>query len=69
MTVPSPHSVSVTPEPTEAELAAILAAYTALWPSPAVADSAIPVSRRWKFQGRWWVEAQGQRGSRASWQS
>ena len=46
-------SIEVTPEPTEEELAAILAAYEALWPKPreAGAGEGLP---RWRFSGRWW---------------
>ena len=46
--------MQVTPEPTDEEMAAILAAYEALWPRPAVAD-ADTGAPRWRFAGRWWV--------------
>jgi hypothetical protein len=48
----------VTPEPTDEELAAIMAAYEALWPRPAIAapraDRGAPP--RWRFSGRWWAK-------------
>jgi hypothetical protein len=42
--------------PTDEELAAILAAYEALWPKPVMADvGAAPAEPpRWRFSGRWW---------------
>jgi hypothetical protein len=45
--------IEVTPEPSDEELAAILAAYEALWPRPdaATGPGATP---RWRFAGRWW---------------
>ena len=46
--------VSVTPEPTDEEMAAILAAYEALWPRPVSAEAA-DEAPRWRFAGRWWV--------------
>jgi len=49
----SPVSVSVSPEPTDDELAAILTAYQALWPAP-VETAPRPTSLRWKFSGRPW---------------
>lgn len=47
-----PGPITVTPHPSEEELAAILAAYDALWPQiePAGVDG-LP---RWRFAGRWW---------------
>ena len=46
-------SIEVTPEPTNDELAAILAAYEALWPETdaGVTPDDLP---RWRFSGRWW---------------
>ncbi|MDW3220568.1 MAG: hypothetical protein R8F63_18325 [Acidimicrobiales bacterium] len=46
-------AVSVSPAPSEEEMAAILAAYEALWPRPsgATEPDALP---RWRFAGRWW---------------
>lgn len=46
--------IQITPQPTEAEVAAILAAHEALWPHPAINEpTALPTSR-WRFSGRWW---------------
>lgn len=46
--------VTVTPEPTGDELAAIISAHSQLWPV------AIEVGQRsdtrWKFSGRWWLD-------------
>ena len=47
-------AVEVTPTPTEDELAAILAAYEALWPQTENGDSPEP-SPRWRFAGRSWT--------------
>jgi len=47
----------ITPNPTDEEAAAIVAAIDALWPRPvAVADRADRASQsaRWRFSGRWW---------------
>jgi hypothetical protein len=43
-------------DPSDEELAAILAAYEALWPKPvlAVDDPADAEVPRWRFSGRWW---------------
>ncbi len=44
----------VTPEPSDEELTAILAAYEQLWPEPAEAQP--PASApRWRYAGRWWT--------------
>ncbi len=49
-----PVGVRVTPEPTDGELAAILAAYDELW--PATSEVATPGEPpRWRFSGRWWA--------------
>jgi hypothetical protein len=44
--------------PTDEELAAILAAYEALWPKPALVDGGRPEAEtpRWRFSGRWWTK-------------
>ena len=47
--------IQITPQPTDAEVAAILAAYEALWPRPVVAEPSAPASSRWRFSGRWWI--------------
>jgi len=47
--------VGVTPEPTDEEAAAIMAATEALWPRPAVlVDEGRTRSTAWRFSGRWW---------------
>jgi len=46
---------SITPDPTDEEAAAIVAAIEGAWPragTPAVA--AVPP--RWRFSGRWWTK-------------
>ncbi len=45
----------INPQPTPAEVAAIMAAVDALWPRP-VADVAeeLATSPVWRFSGRWW---------------
>ncbi len=49
----------ITPNPTDEEAAAIVAAVDALWPRPTttsagdVADDAARATR-WRFSGRWW---------------
>jgi hypothetical protein len=41
-------------EPTDEELAAIVAAIEVTWPRPAVVPAAeLP---RWRFSGRWWTK-------------
>jgi hypothetical protein len=47
--------MSVRPEPTDEEAAAIMAATEALWPRPAVlVDEKPRRSTAWRFSGRWW---------------
>jgi hypothetical protein len=41
--------------PTEAEVAAILAAVEALWPRPPAPDEASRQPHPWRFSGRWWA--------------
>ena len=45
----------VTPEPTDEEAAAIVAAVELAWPRPVVTE---PQQRppRWRFSGRWWSQ-------------
>lgn len=63
MRLPEPVSIVVSPEPTEDELAAILAAYQELWPAPP--DPATRLhSAAWRFAGRWWTDAPMRRGFR-----
>lgn len=59
-----PVQMSVSPEPTDEELAAIIAAYREAWPQPAPASAPTPVSTRWKFSGRWWSEMPARLGRR-----
>ena len=47
--------IQFTPQPTDEEVAAILAAYEALWPRPAVFQPESAVAPRWRFSGRWWT--------------
>ena len=48
---------SISPAPTEEEAAAITAAITMMWPSPAAPGSDAPAAdaNRWRFSGRWWA--------------
>ncbi|MGI9614955.1 MAG: hypothetical protein ACR2QO_18740 [Acidimicrobiales bacterium] len=60
----------ITPNPTDEEAAAIVAAVEMLWPRPAgVDDGAERASRSagWRFSGRWWnrsTPAAARRGRR-----
>ena len=46
---------TISPAPTEAEAAAILASIEALWPRPAaVAPTEPEGTLAWRFSGRWW---------------
>ncbi len=47
--------VVVSPEPTDAELAAIMSAYEALWPKPVTVVERTADSNRWRFSGRRWL--------------
>lgn len=64
MAAADPTKISVSPEPTDDELAAIVAAYRELWPEPSEATAPAPVSTRWKFSGRWWANTPARRGRR-----
>lgn len=46
----------ITPTPTRAEVAAIVAAVDALWPRPGAAapEEELASSPVWRFSGRWW---------------
>lgn len=45
----------VSPTPTDAEVAAIMAGVEALWPKPAIiADTTPARTTAWRFSGRWW---------------
>ena len=43
-------------DPTEEEVAAIVAAVEAAWPRPVVASPAPVEPDRWRFSGRWWAK-------------
>ena len=47
---------SISPAPTDEEVAAIVAATEALWPRPVVIGAAPDAVRAgvWRFSGRWW---------------
>jgi hypothetical protein len=49
-------STEISPDPTEEEAVAIVAAVEALWPRPVVmADTDNPHrTPTWRFSGRWW---------------
>ncbi len=47
--------IEVSPAPSDAEMAAILAAYNELWPRPVVATDDAEQSPKWRFSGRWWT--------------
>jgi hypothetical protein len=54
---PTPASiVSISPSPTDEEVAAIAAAVEVLWPKPFVYVPIADAARRptWRFSGRWW---------------
>ena len=46
--------MEVSPAPSDAEMAAILAAYNELWPRPIVATEDEARTPNWRFSGRWW---------------
>ena len=52
--MPNSEPISITPTPTDAEAAAIVAAVTVAWPSVEEPDDRAPVAPRWRFSGRWW---------------
>ena len=45
--------MDVSPEPTDEEAAAIVAAVEVAWPRAGAAAEA-PAPPRWRFAGRWW---------------
>ncbi|MCC6434908.1 MAG: hypothetical protein IT196_07770 [Acidimicrobiales bacterium] len=48
--------LQITPTPDDEEVAAIMAAYEALWPKPVVLGGGAggaPEGSRWRFSGRW----------------
>ena len=50
------HRIQVRPTPTDDELAAIVAAYEALWPADSELVEAPRPDPVWRFSGRWWVQ-------------
>lgn len=62
--------MSITPAPTEEEVAAVMAAYEALWPKAvavgAGAAAAAGEGSRWRFSGRWWSKPVALRRDRPS---
>ncbi len=48
--------MQITPQPSDSEVAAVLAAYEALWPRPAAEGPTTPAAPRWRFSGRWWTQ-------------
>ena len=64
---PVPQFVTVSPEPTEDELAAILSAYGQLWPAETAPVVDTRSALRWKFSRRWWVDGRTQRGPVSGW--
>jgi len=45
---------AVRPTPTDAELAAIMAAVEVAWPRPGIGTVEPDEPARWRFSGRWW---------------
>ena len=45
--------MTVSPAPSDDEVAAIIAAAEALWPKPS-ASTGPEGSQRWRYAGRWW---------------
>jgi hypothetical protein len=43
-------------EPTDEEVAAIVAAIEVAWPRPAAAAAGPEPAQRWRFSGRWWTK-------------
>lgn len=51
----APRIASITPEPTDDEVAAIVAAIELSWPAPSVVAESDEIER-WRFSGRWWTK-------------
>jgi hypothetical protein len=47
---------AISPEPTDEEVAAILAAVELAWPRPVAVATAPGAEPRWRFSGRWWAK-------------
>lgn len=43
-------------EPSDEEVAAIVAAVEAAWPRPAAGAAEPGLAQRWRFSGRWWTK-------------
>ena len=43
-------------EPSDEEVAAIVAAVEAAWPRPAAGSGPAEPAQRWRFSGRWWTK-------------
>ena len=43
-------------EPSDEEVAAIVAAVEAAWPRPAAGSGRAEPAQRWRFSGRWWTK-------------
>lgn len=56
-------TVQVHGDPTDEEVAAIVAAVSLAWPRPVVGDAPEPPPR-WRFSGRWWTKPVPLRRSR-----
>lgn len=52
----------ITPDPSDEEVAAIVAAVEVAWPRPAAAT--VDRSPRWRWSGRWWSKPIPQRRNR-----
>jgi hypothetical protein len=46
--------LTITPDPTDEETAAILAALVFAWPKPPGGEPERGLDPRWRFSGRWW---------------
>ena len=68
MRVPGTMELDISPDPTDDEVAAIVAAHEALWPRPVVAGTADggegASGSRWRFSGRWWSKPVAMRRDR-----
>lgn len=55
--IAAPSFLTISPDPDDEEVAAIVAAIEAAWPRPVSASrSADPGPPRWRFSGRWWAQ-------------
>lgn len=48
--------VRITPDPSDEEVAAILAAVEVAWPRPSAPPAQPEGPPRWRFSGRWWAK-------------